>query len=102
MAKAKKHEVTEERDPTRANPSGAPEAGGATTHGSLFGGHTAEARLLRMLARMARAVEAGAYRRLRDLDRDAREPAGARGRPNRVRAAAGLSREARGEARGSA
>ncbi len=73
-----------ERDP---NPSGAPEAGGATTHGSVFGGRSLQAHLLRFLARWARTVEAAAYRRLRDLDRDAGEPDGTRGRPHRVREA---------------
>ena len=71
-----------------AAPSGAPEAGGATTRGSHFGGDTLTARFLRAVARIARDVEAEAYRRLRDLERlsggtDARRP----GAPNRVRRA---------------
>jgi hypothetical protein len=65
--------------------SGAAEAGGSTSRGSIFGGVALEARLLRQLARWARAVEAGCYRRLRDLDKNAPEPIGWRGRPNRVR-----------------
>jgi hypothetical protein len=72
--------------------SGAPEFGGATTHGSSFGGHSVEAQLLRALARLARSVEAAAYRRLRDLDHDAPEPRGFGGRPHRVREAEHLHR----------
>jgi hypothetical protein len=53
---------------TGANPSGAPEAGGATTWGSRFGGDSLEAHVLRFVARIARDIEAGAYRRLRDLE----------------------------------
>jgi len=71
-----------------AAPSGAPEFGGATTHGSEFGGRTLLAMFLRAVARLARGVEAEAYRRLRDLDRDvAAEDAGEHrpGTPNRVR-----------------
>lgn len=75
-----------------AAPSGAPEAGGATTMGSRFGGDSLEAKFLRALARVARDLEAGAYRRLRDLERLERERVrGGRrpGAPNRVvRAAA--------------
>lgn len=74
--------------PDELRESGAPEAGGATSRGSLFGGIGLQSRLLRALARFGRAIEAGAYRRLRDLDRAAGEPVGARGRPNRVRGAA--------------
>jgi hypothetical protein len=51
-----------------ANPSGAPEAGGATTWASRFGGDSLEAHFLRFVARIARDIEAGAYRRLRDLE----------------------------------
>lgn len=71
-----------------ANPSGAPDAGGATSRGSLFGGHSWMARLLRMLARVARDLEATAYRRLRDLEK-ASNPSGTShpGAPNRVRRA---------------
>jgi hypothetical protein len=67
-------------------PSGAPEAGGATTPGSMFGGRGFMPSLLRLVARLARSVEAAAYRKLRDLDLSAGEPQGARGRPNRTRA----------------
>src|SRR5207249_5008034 len=44
-----------------ANPSGAPEAGGATTPGSIFGGRTWWASGWRMLARFARDLEQVAY-----------------------------------------
>ncbi len=71
-----------------AHESGAPEAGGATSRGSTFGGSTWQAVLLRALARVSRGVEAAAYRRLRDLDKNASEVQGTHGRPNRVRAAA--------------
>ncbi|HWE31585.1 MAG TPA: hypothetical protein VHB97_26475 [Polyangia bacterium] len=54
-----------------ANPSGAPEAGGATSRGSRFGGDSLTAKFLRMVARVARDVEAEAYRRLRDLEHEA-------------------------------
>lgn len=67
--------------------SGAPEAGGATTHGSWFGGRSLQASFLRAVARVARTVEAGAYRRLRDLDLAAGGPSGTLGRPRRVREA---------------
>jgi hypothetical protein len=70
------------------NPSGAPEAGGATSHGSVFGGTTLQAHFFRFVARWARAVEAAAYRRLRDMDLAAAEPEGFRGRPHRVKQAA--------------
>lgn len=70
-----------------ANPSGAPEAGGATSHGSRFGGDTLKAKLLRMVARVARDIEAEAYRRLRDMEQGIRQyDGGVRpGAPNRVR-----------------
>ncbi len=69
-----------------ANPSGAPEAGGATSRGSQFGGNSLTAKFLRMVARVARDVEAEAYRRLRDLEQRAGEHDGFRpGAPNRVR-----------------
>ena len=70
-----------------ANPSGAPEAGGATTPGSQFGGNTLKARFLRMVARVARDVEAEAYRQLRDMERGIRRYDGGLrpGTPNRVR-----------------
>ncbi len=71
-----------------AAPSGAPEAGGATTRGSQFGGLTLMARFLRAVARVARDVEAEAYRRLRDLERLAaggEDPRLRPGVPNRVR-----------------
>jgi hypothetical protein len=51
-----------------ANPSGAPEAGGSTSRGSVFGGDSLMAKLLRMVARIARDLEATAYRRLRDME----------------------------------
>jgi hypothetical protein len=71
-----------------ANPSGAPEAGGATTPGSVFGGRSLIARGWRLLARIARDLEATAYRRLRDMEGakhpgDEREP----GSPKRVKEA---------------
>ena len=75
-----------------ANPSGAPEAGGATTMGSVFGGKTFVASVWRWLARMARDLEQVAYRRLRDMESqrksvkhpgDDREP----GAPRRVKGA---------------
>lgn len=69
-----------------ANPSGAPEAGGATSRGSRFGGDSLLASFLRMVARVARDVEAEAYRRLRDLEQRADKSAPFRpGAPNRVR-----------------
>ncbi|HEY2748247.1 MAG TPA: hypothetical protein VGL86_26675 [Polyangia bacterium] len=69
-----------------AAPSGAPEAGGATSRGSQFGGRNMLARFLRAVARVARDVEAEAYRRLRDLERDAGRDESVRpGAPNRVR-----------------
>jgi len=70
-----------------ANPSGAPEAGGATSRGSRFGGDSLTARLLRMLARVARGLEATAYRRLRDLELRANGAEKRPGAPNRVRRA---------------
>ncbi len=69
-----------------ANPSGAPEAGGATSRGSMFGGNSLMARLLRMLARVARDLEATAYRRLRDMEQR-RGGANGPGSPRRVREA---------------
>lgn len=70
-----------------ANPSGAPEAGGATTRGSRFGGDSLVARFLRMVARVARDVEAEAYRRLRDLEHRERmsDDSFRPGAPHRVR-----------------
>ncbi|HEX2570664.1 MAG TPA: hypothetical protein VH877_13995 [Polyangia bacterium] len=68
-------------------PSGAPEAGGATTPGSMFGGRGLFSSFLRLVARVARSIEAAAYRRLRDLDLTAGEPHGARGRPSRTKTA---------------
>jgi hypothetical protein len=53
---------------TTANPSGAPTAGGATTLGSRFGGASLLAHLLRLVARVARDLEATAYRRLREME----------------------------------
>ncbi len=72
------------------NPSGAPEAGGATTPGSLFGGDSLLARVWRLLARVARDLEATAYRRLREMElrskHDGREHPGA---PKRTKEAVG-------------
>lgn len=70
-----------------ANPSGAPEAGGATSRGSRFGGDSLLAKFFRMVARVARDVEAEAYRRLRDLEQAAEERGGPPlpGAPNRAR-----------------
>jgi hypothetical protein len=69
------------------NPSGAPEAGGATSRGSVFGGESLLAMFLRAVARIARDVEAEAYRRLRDLEQrtERREGDPRPGAPNRVR-----------------
>lgn len=77
-------------DPENAvHSSGAPEAGGAVSAGSRFGGDSFEAKLLRMLARVARDLAAGAYRRLRDLEKQAGDSGVPRpGAPNRVRNAA--------------
>jgi hypothetical protein len=75
-------------DKTAARSSGAPEAGGAVTPGSRFGGDTLEAKFLRMVARVARDFEAGAYRRLRDLEKQYEETCGpGPGAPHRVRKA---------------
>lgn len=70
-----------------ANPSGAPEAGGSTARGSVFGGASLMARLLRMVARFARDIESEAYRRLRDMEQRADKHDGSDrpGAPNRVR-----------------
>ena len=69
-----------------AAPSGAPDAGGATTTGSHFGGTSLTARFLRAVARIARDVEAEAYRRLRDMERASASPDEPHpGAPNRVR-----------------
>ena len=48
--------------------SGAPEAGGATTPHSMFGGDSMVARAWRFLARVARDLEATAYRRLKEME----------------------------------
>ena len=71
-----------------AAPSGAPDFGGATSRGSRFGGDSLTAKFLRAVARVARDVEAEAYRRLRDLERietDAEPTQWHPGAPNRVR-----------------
>jgi hypothetical protein len=70
-----------------ANPSGAPEAGGATSRGSVFGGSSLWARFLRMVARVARDVESECYRRLRDMEQAAEKSDGdyRPGAPYRVR-----------------
>ena len=78
-------------DDIKPNPSGAPTAGGATTSGSRFGGTSLAARLLRLLARVARDLEATAYRRLRAMDQsaEARDPDRRRpGAPKRAKRAA--------------
>jgi hypothetical protein len=86
----KRHDTIElESNPSLwPHASGAPDAGGATTRGSLFGGRGLWPSLLRAVARLARAVEAEAYRRLRDLDRDVSDVGETRGRPHRVKEAA--------------
>jgi hypothetical protein len=70
--------------------SGAPEFGGATTPHSMFGGSSLTARLLRMLARVCRVIEASAYRGLRDLEhrRTNGYPSSDPGAPQRTREAA--------------
>ena len=71
-----------------ASPSGAPQFGGATSRGSRFGGDSVAAMIWRAIARVARDIEAQAYRRLRDLDQRAAaaDPDVPRpGAPNRVR-----------------
>jgi hypothetical protein len=68
---------------TRANPSGAPVAGGATTPGSRFGGHSLQARTFRLMARVGRRMTAIAYRNLRRLE-GWRTRQGQAGAPNRV------------------
>lgn len=72
-----------------ANPSGAPEAGGATTTFSMFGGTSMIARLLRMLARIGRNLEATAYRRLKEMEarRTGGVPSHDPGAPRRTREA---------------
>jgi hypothetical protein len=70
--------------------SGAPEAGGATTPASRFGGHGIEARVLRFLARLGRRLTGMAYRNLRRLDlsrRDDDDRVGPAGEPSRTRGA---------------
>jgi hypothetical protein len=73
-----------------SNRSGAPEAGGATTRHSMFGGDTLLARLLRMIARVGRDLEATAYRRLREMElrRTGGRPSNSPGAPRRTREAA--------------
>ncbi len=67
-----------------ANPSGAPEAGGATTWASRFGGDSLEAHLWRFVARISRDIEAAAYRRLRRAAQPAAgDPAASRRSPSR-------------------
>jgi hypothetical protein len=81
-------------EPTRfedvkANPSGAPEAGGATTAYSMFGGDSFTASFLRLVARVCRYFEATAYRGLRDLERrrTGGKPSDDPGAPRRTRQA---------------
>jgi hypothetical protein len=73
-----------------AHVSGAPEAGGATTLHSMFGGTSLIAKALRFVARIARDLEATAYRRLRDLElkRTGGKPSDDPGAPRRARDAA--------------
>jgi hypothetical protein len=72
-----------------ANPSGAPEAGGATTRHSMFGGSSWLAQFLRFVARIGRDLEATAYRRLKDLEkvRTGGAPSADPGAPHRAREA---------------
>jgi hypothetical protein len=76
--------------PDAANPSGAPDAGGATTPHSAFGGRSFIASALRFLARIARNLEATAYRRLREMElkRNAGRTSSEPGAPRRTREAA--------------
>jgi hypothetical protein len=70
---------------TRANPSGAPAAGGATTPGSRFGGRSLEARALRFVARLGRRMTGFAYRNLRRLEgHDHEDRRGPAGKPHRA------------------
>ena len=68
---------------TRANPSAAPVAGGATTPGSRFGGHSLQARTFRWMALIGRRMTGIAYRNLRRLE-GWRTRQGQAGSPNRV------------------
>jgi hypothetical protein len=72
-----------------ANPSGAPEAGGATTRHSQFGGTSLIASLLRFMARVGRDLEATAYRRLKEMEqrRTGGRPSDDPGAPRRARGA---------------
>jgi hypothetical protein len=72
---------------TKANPSGAPTAGGATSLGSRFGGASLTAHVLRFVARVARDLESVAYRRLRELERrtQAEHPSVHPGAPQRAK-----------------
>ena len=80
-----------------ANPSGAPEAGGATTAFSMFGGRSTLARLLRLLARIGRDLEATAYRRLKEMEarRTGGMPSHDPGAPRRARQAGNFPDDAR-------
>ena len=82
--------MEKDKDP---NPSGAPEAGGATTHGSLFGGGSFMARTWRFLARIARDLEATAYRRLRDMEQQSKDTCEHPGAPKRTRQASHVTDE---------
>ena len=79
-----------------ANPSGAPEAGGATTRNSIFGGISVLASFLRFVARLGRDLESSEYRRLKDLE--ARRTGGhsshGPGAPRRTREAGNLPDDA--------
>ena len=74
---------------TNANPSGAPTAGGSTAPGSQFGGQSLIAHALRFLARIARDLEATAYRRLREMElkSQGKDPRPHPGAPDRAKEA---------------
>jgi hypothetical protein len=72
-----------------SNPSGAADAGGATTPGSLFGGDSLLARVWRLLARVARDLEATAYRRLREMEQRSKNGRAHPGAPKRTKEAVG-------------
>jgi hypothetical protein len=80
-----------------ANASGAPEAGGATTPHSMFGGTSMMAKMLRFMARVARNLEATAYRRLKELEqrRTGGIPSSDPGSPKRARSAGNFPEDAR-------
>jgi hypothetical protein len=77
--------MEKDKDP---NPSGAPEAGGATTTHSLFGGSSLAARTWRFLARVARDLESTAYRRLKEMEQRSTDGCEHPGAPKRTKEAA--------------